>query len=180
MARHGTRYLKVLRGNDQAAKRRLLQYLDGQIDVSYTRTQQPKRTAIYWVRPFGVDFPAAVKIMQSVKRFSDYQTVNFARAFVLNYVFGPPTVVNQLVLKGVLAPRVAITLNRNTTGTTKTSQLTGKTYKSYSGETVIYPYGAGTSASDKSEETVFKVIFQRTKADNSRNGCSYSPGSWSV
>jgi hypothetical protein len=180
MARHGTRYLGVLRGNNQTAKARLLQYLAGDIEPTYARPKNPKRTTVYWVRPFGFDLPAANKVRQPVRRFSTPDAANLGNALIQGYAFGPPSASDQLILKGFLAPRVAITFNRASSGTRKTSQLTGQSYKAYSGDTVIYPFGAGTSAKDKDESAVFKVIFQRAKAANVKNTCSFVPGTCSV
>jgi hypothetical protein len=180
MAKKGTRYLGILRGKNQAAKTRLLQYLKGDVELTYVRAKNPKRTTVYWVRPFGLGLPAAMKVMQAVKRFSRAETANLATPLIVGYAFGPPTADNQLILKRWLAPRVAITFNRAPTGTQKTSQITGRSYKSYSGETVIYPFGAGTAAADKTEDAVFRVIFQRTKAQDSKNTCSFVPGTYST
>jgi hypothetical protein len=157
MARHGTRYLKLLRGNDRAAKDRLLQYLNGDIEANYPRTARTPYSQVLWVRPFG-----------------------FGRNIITGYAFGPPSAADQLILKGVLAPRVAITFNRTATGTRKTSQLTGILYKSYSGNTVIFPFGAGTSAAQKTEDAVFRILLARAKKQDPSNVCSFVPGSWSV
>lgn len=180
MARHGTRYLKILRGNDRAAKDRLLQYLNGDIDVTYPRPQRTPYTQVLWVRPFGFNFPAAKKIMQSIKRRSSATVINLGRNIVQGYAFGPPAAADQIILNGVLAPRVAITFNRTATGTSKTSQLTGKRYKSYSGDTAIYPFGTGTSASQQTEDAVFRILLARAKEQDPSNICSFVPGSWSV
>jgi hypothetical protein len=180
MARHGTRYLRILRGNDRAAKDRLLQYLNGDIDATYPRTPNPKRTAVYWVRPFGFDFPAAKKIMQSLSRRSSATTANLGQSLLQGFAFGPPAAADQIILKGVLAPRVAITFNRTATGTRRTSQITGRSYKSYSGDTAVFPFGAGTTASQKTEDAVFKILFARAKEQDSSNVCSFVPGSWSI
>jgi hypothetical protein len=180
MTKHGTRYLGILRGNKQAAKARLLQYLAGDIEPTYVRTKNPKRTTIYWVRPFGFDLPAANKVRQPVKRFSTPDAANLGNPIIQGYAFGPPAASAQLILKRWLAPRVAITFNRAPSGTRKTSQLTGESYKAYAGNTVIYPFGAGTSAKDKDESAVFKIIFARAKAANGKNTCSFVPGTCSL
>jgi hypothetical protein len=180
MTKHGTRYLGILRGSNQAAKARLLQYLAGDIEPTYVRAKTPKRTIVYWVRPFGFDLPAANKVRQPVKRFSSPEAANLGNPIILGYAFGPPAASDQLILKGFLAPRVAITFNRVPSGTRKTSQLTGQSYKAYSGDTVIYPFGAGTSAKDKDESAVFRVIFGRAKAANVKNTCSFVPGTCSL
>jgi hypothetical protein len=180
MARHGTRYLKILRGNDQAAKNRLLQYLDGTIEATYPRTVRTPYSQVLWVRPFGFDFPAQTKLRQAIKRQASDSVINLGRNIVQGYVFGPPSAADQLILKGVLAPRVAITFNRTATGTRRTSQLTGKLYKSYSGNTAIFPFGAGTSAAQKDEASVFRILLARAKEQDPSNVCSFVPGSWSV
>jgi hypothetical protein len=180
MARHGTRYLKILRGNDRAAKDRLLQYLNGDIEVTYPRTSRTPYSQVLWVRPFGFDFPAATKIMQPIKRQASDSVILLGRNIITGYAFGPPSAADQIILKGVLAPRVAITFNRTATGTRKTSQLTGRLYKSYSGNTAIFPFGAGTSAAQKTEEAVFRILLARAKEQDPSNVCSFVPGSWSV
>jgi hypothetical protein len=180
MARHGTRYLKILRGNDRAAKDRLLQYLNGDIEATYPRTGRTPYSQVLWVRPFGFDFPAATKIMQLVKRKASDSVILLGRDIVSGFAFGPPAAADQIILKGVLAPRVAITFNRTATGTRKTSQITGRSYKSYSGDTAVFPFGAGTTAAQKTEDAVFKILFARAKEQDSSNVCSFVPGSWSV
>jgi hypothetical protein len=180
MARHGTRYLKILRGNDRAAKDRLLQYLDGTIEATYPRTARTPFSQVLWVRPFGFNFPAATKIMQPIKRKASDSVILLGRNIVAGYAFGPPAAADQIILKGVLAPRVAITFNRSTTGTRKTSQITGRLYKSYSGNAAIFPFGAGTSAAQKTEEAVFRILLARAKEQDPSNVCSFVPGSWSV
>jgi hypothetical protein len=180
MARHGTRYLKVLRGNDRAAKDRLLQYLNGDIEATYPRTPHAPVTEVLWVRPFSFDFPSQKKIMQTINRRSSPAAIPLGRPILNGFVFAAPAAADQIILKGVLAPRVAITFNRTATGTRKTSQLTGRSYKSYSGNTVIYPFGAGTAASQKTEDAVFKILLARAKDQDPSNVCSFVPGSWSV
>jgi hypothetical protein len=180
MARHGARYLKLLRGNDLAAKARLLQYLDGQIDVTYPRAQNPPRTIVYWVRPFGFELPSPKKVMQSVRRTGVVGASNVGSSIIAGFSFSTPAVSNQIILKRFRAPRAAITFNRTATGTRKTSKITGRSYKSYAGNTVVYPFGAGTKPEEMTEDAVFRIIFQRAKKQDTANVCSFVPGSWSI
>jgi hypothetical protein len=180
MALQGTRYLKILRGNDRAAKARLLQYLNGDTEVTYPRTQHTSVSEVLWVRPFGFDFPPQKKIMQSISRRSSPSVIPLGRSILQGYVFAAPAAADQMILKGVLAPRVAITFNRTATGTSKTSQLTGRSYKSYSGNTLVYPFGAGTAAAQLTEEAVFRILLGRAKEQDPKNVCSFIPGSWSL
>lgn len=180
MARHGTRYLKILRGNDRTAKDRLLQYLNGDVEATYPRIPRTPYSQVLWVRPFGFDFPAATKIRQLIKRQASNNVIALGRDIVSGYAFGAPAAADQIILKGMLAPRVAITFNRTATGTSKTSQITGRSYKSYSGNAAVFPFGAGTAASQKTEDAVFKILFARAKEQDPSNVCSFVPGSWSV
>lgn len=177
--RSGSRYLSILRGKKgQAAKTQLLGYLDGSRQVSYPARSKdrPVRT-ILWVVPFGIPVSAGVKLAQYANSVG-YPTVD---QFVASYVDATaPTTDKQLILRGLTAPRAAITTGRSTAGTSDTSKLTGLQYKKYGGTTVSVPFGEGATATEKEEDAVFRLILAAVKKGASSNTCSFVPGSYSV
>jgi hypothetical protein len=177
--RSGSRYLSILRGKKgQAAKTQLLGYLDGTRQVTYPGRagNRPVKETV-WVVPFGIPVSAGTKLAQYVNSVRYPGAAAFVAGFVDN---AAPAAGSQIVLPGILAPRAAITTGRSQTGTTDTSKLSGLTYKKYGGETVSVPFGEGAGATQKDEDSVFRVILGRVKEADGGNSCSFVPGSYSV
>jgi hypothetical protein len=177
--RSGSRYLSILRGKKgQAAKTQLLGYLDGTRQVSYpSRTGNRPTKEVIWVVPFAIPVAAGVKLAQDVNSARLASVNPFVLGFIDN---AEPATGSRLILKGVLAPRAAITTGRSQTGTSDVSKLSGLTYKKYGGDTVSVPFGEGSTAAEKSEDAVFRIIKGRVKEANGSNICSFVPGSYSV
>lgn len=178
--RKGTRYLKILRGSDQAAKTRLLQYFNGEIKPTYPerRGNRPPNTSLF-VEPFGLPFGDGIKLEQYV---NSQRFVAPIPGFVTGFAttVAPATADDRVFIPGLLTCRAAITTGRaNTAGTTETSKVTGRQYKSYGGTTVTVPFGEGNTVAEQNEETVFRIIRGRVKAENANNQCSFVPGSYS-
>jgi hypothetical protein len=178
--RTGTRYLNILRGKrGQPAKTRLLSYLNGDIELNYPERagNRPEREVV-WVVPFGIPVTAGSKLSQYVnsQRFAGVS------AFVAGFIDNAPPAApaNKIILRGVLAPRAAITTGRSTTGTSATSKVSGLPYKKYGGNSVTVPFGAGDAATEKNEDSVFRLILARVKEADGDNICSFVPGSYSV
>jgi hypothetical protein len=177
--RSGSRYLSVLRGKrGAAAKTQLLSYLDGSRQVTYpARSGNRPAKEVVWVVPFGIPVTAGVKLAQYVNG-SRFNTV---AAYVAGFIDNAaPAVASQLVLPGIRSPRAAITTGRSQAGTSDTSKLTGLQYKKYGGDSVSVPFGEGATATQKDEDSVFRVILGRVKEANAANTCSFVPGSYSV
>jgi hypothetical protein len=177
--RSGSRYLSILRGKrGAAAKTQLLTYLDGSRQVSYSSRSgnRPVKETV-WVVPFGIPVAAGVKLAQYVNSIRFPGAAAFVAGFVDN---AAPAAASQIVLPGILAPRAAITTGRSQTGTSDTSKLSGLAYKKYGGETVSVPFGEGSAATQKDEDSVFRIILGRVKEANAGNSCSFVPGSYSV
>lgn len=177
--RTGARYLSVLRGKrGAAAKTQLLGYLDGTRQVSYPARagNRPVREEV-WVVPFGIPVTAGVKLAQYVNSVRFGAVTAFVTGFVDN---AAPAAASQLVLPGINSPRAAITTGRSQTGTSDISKLTGLAYKKYGGDSVSVPFGEGSTAAQKDESSVFRIILGRVKEANAGNSCSFVPGSYSV
>jgi hypothetical protein len=177
--RSGSRYLSILRGKrGQAAKTQLLSYLDGSRQVSYpARAGDRPQPKILWVIPFGIPVSAGAKLAQKVNSIG-YTSID---KFITPYTdTTAPTADKQLILRGILAPRAAITTGRLATGTTDTSKLSGLQYKKYGGKTVSAPFGEGATAGEKEEGAVFRLILAEVKKADTNNTCSFVPGSYSV
>jgi hypothetical protein len=177
--RSGSRYLSILRGKrGQAAKTQLLGYLDGTRQVTYPSRagNRPVKEEV-WVVPFGIPVTAGVKLAQYVNSVRFGAVTTYVTGFVDN---AAPAAASQLVLPGILSPRAAITTGRSQTGTSDVSKLSGLAYKKYGGETVSVPFGEGSTASQKDETSVFRIILGRVKEANAGNTCSFVPGSYSV
>jgi hypothetical protein len=175
----GSRYLNILRGKrTAAAKTRLLSYLAGEIDINYPsrKGNRPDREVI-WVVPFSLPVSAGAKLAQYVNSARFAAVSGYVAGFVDNTA---PAAASQLVLKGLLAPRASITTGRSGTGTDTPSKLTGLTYKNYGGQSVSVPFGEGSTAAQKDEDSVFRIIFGKVKEADGNNTCSFVPGSYSV
>jgi hypothetical protein len=180
MARkNGSRYLNILRGKrGAAAKTRLLSYLAGEVDVNYpSRAGNRPDREVLWVVPFGIPVTAGVKLAQYVNGTRFPAVSAFVAGFVDNT---PPAAASQLALKGVLAPRASITTGRSGTGTSTPSKLSGLSYKNYGGQSVSVPFGEGSTAAQKDEAAVFRLILNKVKEADGNNTCSFVPGSYSV
>jgi hypothetical protein len=177
--RSGSRYLSILRGNrGTAAKTQLLGYLDGTRQVTYPgRAGDRPSKLIVWVVPFGIPLSAGVKLAQSVNSARFPTTEPFVAGFTDK---AAPAAGSQIRLPGIASPRAAIITGRSATGTSGTSKLSGLPYKKYGGETVSVPFGEGDTATEKDEDSVFRIIRGRVISQSSRNGCSFVPGSYSV
>lgn len=177
--RSGSRYLSILRGKKgQAAKTQLLSYLDGTRQVSYpSRNGDRPAKTIVWVVPFGIPLSAGVKLAQTVNS-AEFPTVEpWVSDFTDKTAPADPS---KLQLPGIVSPRAAITTGRSSAGTTDTSKLSGLQYKKYGGKTVSVPFGEGAAATEKNEDSVFRLIRIKVIAANSKNACSFVPGSYSV
>jgi hypothetical protein len=176
--RGGTRYLKILRGSDQVARDRLIQYFKGEIKPTYPERQGDRPATVdLWVIPFGLAFTSAARLLQEMSSTGSNEQAQYAAAFGSTTA---PAAASRVVAPGLLVPRAAITTGRTTTGTQKTSKITGRSYKSYGGAGVSVPFGEGAGADEKSEDAVFQKIFAAVKANNTRNMCSFVPGSYSL
>jgi hypothetical protein len=176
--RKGTRYLKILRGSDEVARNRLIQYFKGEIKPTYPeRAGDRPPTVDIWVIPFGLSFTSAARLLQEMSSTGTNEQAQFAGGFGSTT---PPAAASRVVAPGLLVPRASITTGRTTTGTTKTSKISGRAYKSYGGASVSVPFGEGSGTDEKSEDAVFQKIFAAVKAANTRNMCSFVPGSYSL
>lgn len=175
MKRRGARYLGVLRGNSNSAKTKLLAYLDGSNEVSYPKQQIASSGLKIWVRPFIPGLNTAKKVLQVQRgRGNTGDLGNYFQT----YAHQTPAAASQILLPGWIAPRVVIVKGRGT-GIRKTSQLTGKSYRSYGGESYTYPFGAGGSPIVVDENAAFRTIRGRVKAAKPEYLCSYVPGTFS-
>lgn len=176
--RRGTRYLNILRGSDQVARDRLIQYFKGEIKPTYPeRAGDRPPTVDLWVIPFGLAFTSAARLLQEMSSTGSQEQASYAASFGSTT---PPAAASRVVAPGLLVPRAAITTNRTTTGTAKISKITGRPYKDYGGTTVSVPFGEGGGTDEKNEDAVFQKIFAAVKAANTRNMCSFVPGSYSL
>jgi hypothetical protein len=177
--RSGTRYLNILRGKKgPSAKTKLLAYLNGDVDLEYPsrRGNRPVPVAV-WVRPFVLPLAADVRLRQAATTGSDI-AIGYVGAYVSKT---NPGAENEIILARVLSPRAAITTGRDTSaGTPETSKISGLSYRKYGGKTYSIPFGEGTAAEDKNEDSVFLKIRSAVKAASASNLCSFVPGSYSV
>jgi hypothetical protein len=175
--RQGTRYLKILRGSDEVARNRLIQYFKGEIKPTYPERQgnRPVKEEV-WVDPFGLSLSDGSKLLQFMSITGEEERAAYVNSYCSKTTPAPAA---RVVAPGLLAPRAAIHTGRADTGTRETSKITGRGYKSYGGKTVSVPFGEGATAAEKSEDAVFKIIFSAVKANNAKNGCSFVPGSYS-
>lgn len=178
MRRKRGRYLAVLRGSDEIARNKLIEYLKGDRDVSYpgkSGNRDPVRDI--WVLPWYLGTPATTALRQEINS-SQYSSIS---GFINNFAFvTAPPVSERLTVPGLLSSRVAITLQRQGSGTRKTSQLTGKTYLSYGGQTVTAPFGRSTVVAQGGPQDGFAIIFGRVKAANPENLCTFIPANFGV
>lgn len=177
MARRRSRYLGVLRGNNEAARNKLISYFRGDIQVEYPSRQgnRPATREVY-VTPFGIPLETGKKLVQDV---NNDRWAGVA-AFVSGFTAATHTEADQLVVPQLLVPRASITTGRSGTGTAETSKLTGLRYKSYGGQSVSVPFGEGAATDEKSPEAVFTKIFDAVKASNTANLCSFVPASYGL
>jgi hypothetical protein len=174
----GTRYLKILRGSDQVARDRLIQYFKGEIRPTYPeRGGDRPSTVDVWVMPFGLPFTAAARLLQTMSSTGTNELSSYASSFASTT---PPAAASRVVRPGLLVPRAAITTGRTQTGTSKSSKITGRPYKTYGGSSVSVPFGEGSGTDEKSENEVFQKIFAAVKTANTKNLCSFVPGSYSL
>lgn len=175
--RSGTRYLGILRGSDEVARNRLIQYFKGEIKPTYPARSKarPDQQQVF-VKPFGIPLTASKVLVQEVN------SARFAgvKAFVAGFTDDTATAANQVKLPGLRSPRAVIVTERSATGTSQTSKISGRAYKSAGGKGISVPFGEGETADQKSEEQVFQIILARVKAAQERNTCSFVPGSYSL
>lgn len=175
--RPGTRYLKILRGSDEVARNRLIQYFKGEIKPTYPERQGNRPSQVdLWVIPFGLQFAAGARLLQFMSTTATDEQNTFANGFGSTT---PPAANLRVSAPGLLVPRAAITTGRSDIGSSRTSRITNRQYKSYAGATVSVPFGEGSAADEKSEDQVFRKIFTAVKNANTRNTCSFVPGSYS-
>lgn len=177
MARRRSRYIGILRGSNETARNKLISYFKGEIQVEYTSRQgnRPATLEVY-VTPFGIPLETGKKLVQDV---------NSARwagvsGFVAGFTDETHAVADQINVPQLLVPRASITTQRTATGTNETSKLTGLRYKSYGGQSVSVPFGAGATAALSTPEAAFTVIFDRVKAASTANLCSFVPASYGL
>jgi hypothetical protein len=176
--RKGTRYLKILRGNDQPAKTRLMQYFNGEIKPTYPERQGNRPASqLLWLDPIGLPLGDGAKLAQEVNSQTYPNVATYVDGFVAT---AAPAVDDRIIVPGLLTARAAITTGRSAAaGTNETSKITGRQYRKYGGTTVSVPFGAGATTALQSEDAVFRVILGRVKAASAANLCSFVPGSYS-
>jgi hypothetical protein len=175
--KRGSVYLNILRGRRGApAKTKLLQYLQGEIQVNYPerRGNRPDTQQV-WVRPFGLPFVAGALLAQDVNSQEFPAVSGFFGATV---VTAAPAANLRIIAPGLNAPRALVTTGRNAQGVEKISQRTGLPYKDYGGESVSVPFGEGPNL--ESEASAFTFIRSNVVAANRRNSCSLVPGTVGV
>jgi hypothetical protein len=177
MPRRRGRYLGILRGGNINARNQLISYFQGDRTVEYPERQgnRPARQEVF-VRLFGIPLEGANQLVQEVNstRFAGVQS------FVNGFTASSLAVDSQIRARGLLAPRASFTTGRSQTGTRRTSQLTGLTYLDYGGDTVVVPFGPGTSAGQDDETEVFNIIRGRADAAPGDIVTTFIPGSTSL
>lgn len=175
MATRGSRYIGILRGRrGQAAKTKLLQYLQGEIDVNYPeRAGNRPATRLVYVDPFGVPLVAGALLEQSVTA----STFNAVKAFFGNLVTEAAPAADKIVaLPGLRAPRIMVRTGVSDVGVQKTSQMTGLPYRNYGGQAVSVPVGKGTNVETEAE--AFAFVRKNARTANARNQVTFIRGSY--
>lgn len=170
--------MAVLRGSDEVARNKLLGYFKGDREVEYV-SRQGNRAASrdIWVLPWSLGTPADNALRQQVNA-DLYPSI---AGFIINSAFVTlPPVAQRMVIPGLLSDRAVITLQRNQTGVRKTSELTGRKYLDYDGQSAVVPFGRSTAIPTGGPEDVFRVIFGRVKAASASNLCTFIPANYGV
>lgn len=170
--------MAVLRGSDEVARNKLLGYFKGDREVEYTSRQGNRAsTRDIWVLPWYLGTPADNALRQQVNA-DLYPSVS---GFITNFGFvSAPPVAQQMTIPGLLSDRAAITIQRNQSGVRKTSELTGRKYLDYDGQSVVVPFGRSTSIATGGPQDAFQVIFGRVKAASASNLCTFIPANYGV
>lgn len=172
--RRGSRYLNILRGSDQEARTRLLGYLQGTNRATYPERQVARPAPVrVFLDPFGLPLAADVKLEDTM--YGNFAAVgSFVTGFTSNTP--PAQAANAVKLDRAIAPRVSITTGRTAAGTSRVSQITGRSYKDYGGDTIVVPFGKGSGTDQDTPGEVFRIIRGRVKAASAANLCSLIPG----
>jgi hypothetical protein len=141
-----------------AAKEKLLAYyqrLGPETSGIGTKGNRPASVAVYVV-PFGQNFGAG-NFLHATALTPSVAALRAAVGTHAKQTITPGTE-NGLRLKGTSAARVSATSGVSTTGTQKTSRLTGLHYASYGGKSFSMPFGRTSATATEREEDVFEVI----------------------
>jgi hypothetical protein len=164
---------------DAPAGTQLRQYQDykgGKRVITYTRnaSSNPGDITSAALKPFAL--PAANTTSYLVD-ISQRAITNFTAAGVdagaLNIDTTPEGTANLQKLNGFTPARAVIKNVTGTTATTKTSKVTGDTYKSKAGASYTYPFGRSTD--DPSYSEVKAAITAAVSAATGNKGVSFKP-----
>ncbi|PHJ62793.1 hypothetical protein VF14_26870 [Nostoc linckia z18] len=156
--------------------RQFQDYKAGKRMITYTRstTSNPGDIAAAALKPFAL--PAA-NTNSFLVDISQRAITNFTAAGLsaaeLNIDTTPEGITNLTKVNGFTPARATVKNVTGTTATTKTSKITGDTYKSKAGASYTYPFGRSTD--DPSYSEVKAAIAAAVAAASGNKGVSFKP-----
>lgn len=172
--RRRSRYLSIFRGGRAEEIDRLIGYLRGTRQVSYPerRGNRPEQQITY-ARPFlsgvGENF-----YLEASSRSDRWGTISGALGSRVKTTL--TSTETGLRIPNFYNPRAVFTYGLSGTGTVKTSQITGRSYKDYGGTSAVGQFGR--TAAGQNPEAEFLLIRADFVGTSSARRVSYVPPSY--
>lgn len=174
-SRRRSRYLSIFRGGRAEEIDRLIGFLRGTRQVNYPerRGNRPPQRATY-AKPFLSGLGENFYIEASV---NDNRWGTISSAIGNRVKLTLTSEESGLKVPRFYNPRAVFTFGISQTGTAKTSQITGRSYKDYGGDSAVSQFGRTTGTQNPSTEfNQIKTAFIGTQTASRR--VSYIPPSY--
>ena len=173
-SRRRSRYIGIFRGGRAEEIDRLIGYLKGTRQVNYPnrRGDRPEQQRTY-ARPFleGVGSNFYLEAASNQRRWSTISSALGTR--VKTTITGSET---AFKIPNFYNPRAVFTYGISRTGSVRTSQITGRSYKNYGGDSAVSQFGLVTAGdTPASEFAAIKAAFIGTTTNRR---VSYVPPSY--